>query len=351
MPGDHHGLVDTDRLARRRSAQRLSVGSHRVRRRGAHIQERGRRAHCTCGYRPRRCDVPRRLSTSSPTEVRCWVNTHGRDLSHVAGRLGLEPAPEGATNVVISADPWRVGVHRRAEITFDALDGLNRSSRTRVVRPPQRAAGPRVRRPAMGSRRSCRMMPGPATTPTRWATDCSESPLTCSARSGAHPAAGTLPLSVAQYRGCSCPCRPPAWRRTSAPQTSTSTCRFTCSTARPPTITGRSSTVCDPSRSSRCGRRSRGQVALARPLPRDATAGRAVVHHANQRRPARGAGTSWLCLKADAIMRRDKPKDAYDVVWLINALGPPSGRPHRNQHPPRPRVGACSGEAARTSHP
>jgi hypothetical protein len=31
---------------------------------------------------------------------------------------------------------------------------------------------------------------------------------------------------------------------------------------------------------------------------------------------------SWLCLKADAIMRRDKPKDAYDVVWLIDALGP-----------------------------
>jgi hypothetical protein len=31
---------------------------------------------------------------------------------------------------------------------------------------------------------------------------------------------------------------------------------------------------------------------------------------------------SWLCLKADAIIRRDKPKDAYDVVWLIDALGP-----------------------------
>ena len=27
-------------------------------------------------------------------------------------------------------------------------------------------------------------------------------------------------------------------------------------------------------------------------------------------------------LKADAIMRRDKPKGAYDVVWLIDALGP-----------------------------
>jgi len=32
--------------------------------------------------------------------------------------------------------------------------------------------------------------------------------------------------------------------------------------------------------------------------------------------------TSWLCLKADALMRRDKPKDAYDVVWTLDALGP-----------------------------
>jgi len=32
--------------------------------------------------------------------------------------------------------------------------------------------------------------------------------------------------------------------------------------------------------------------------------------------------TSWLCLKTDAIMRRDKPKDAYDVVWVTDALGP-----------------------------
>lgn len=31
---------------------------------------------------------------------------------------------------------------------------------------------------------------------------------------------------------------------------------------------------------------------------------------------------SWLCLKSDAIMRRDKAKDAYDVVWVIDALGP-----------------------------
>lgn len=31
---------------------------------------------------------------------------------------------------------------------------------------------------------------------------------------------------------------------------------------------------------------------------------------------------SWLCLKSDALMRRNKPKDAYDIVWTIDALGP-----------------------------
>ncbi|MEX1009096.1 MAG: hypothetical protein WD271_14800 [Acidimicrobiia bacterium] len=31
---------------------------------------------------------------------------------------------------------------------------------------------------------------------------------------------------------------------------------------------------------------------------------------------------SWVCLKTDAMMRRDKPKDAYDIVWLADALGP-----------------------------
>jgi hypothetical protein len=31
---------------------------------------------------------------------------------------------------------------------------------------------------------------------------------------------------------------------------------------------------------------------------------------------------SWLCLKSDAIMRREKFKDAYDVVWVFDALGP-----------------------------
>ena len=31
---------------------------------------------------------------------------------------------------------------------------------------------------------------------------------------------------------------------------------------------------------------------------------------------------SWLCLKSDALMRRNKAKDAYDIVWTLDALGP-----------------------------
>jgi len=35
-----------------------------------------------------------------------------------------------------------------------------------------------------------------------------------------------------------------------------------------------------------------------------------------------GGLASWLCLKSDAMMRREKFKDAYDVVWVVDALGP-----------------------------
>lgn len=31
---------------------------------------------------------------------------------------------------------------------------------------------------------------------------------------------------------------------------------------------------------------------------------------------------SWLALKGEAVMRRDKDKDAYDIVWLLRCLGP-----------------------------
>jgi hypothetical protein len=41
----------------------------------------------------------------------------------------------------------------------------------------------------------------------------------------------------------------------------------------------------------------------------------------------------WLCLKADAIMRRRKPKDAYDLVWLLDALGPEEAAAHISGSP------------------
>lgn len=60
------------------------------------------------------------FATSSPAEVRCWATVNERSLGEVAGLLGLEPAPPESTNVRLSADPWRIGVHRRAEADYDA---------------------------------------------------------------------------------------------------------------------------------------------------------------------------------------------------------------------------------------
>ncbi|HUY47142.1 MAG TPA: winged helix-turn-helix domain-containing protein [Streptosporangiaceae bacterium] len=59
------------------------------------------------------------LGTSSPSEVRCWVDAGERPLTDIAGSLGLDPAPEEAANVTLSSDPWRVGVHRRGSISFE----------------------------------------------------------------------------------------------------------------------------------------------------------------------------------------------------------------------------------------
>jgi DNA-binding transcriptional ArsR family regulator len=59
------------------------------------------------------------LGTSSPLEVRCWVTLDGRSLEEIAAALGLAPAPRESTNVRVSADPWRVGVHRHANAQFD----------------------------------------------------------------------------------------------------------------------------------------------------------------------------------------------------------------------------------------
>lgn len=58
-------------------------------------------------------------ATSSPAEVRCWATVNGQSLSEIAGRLGLESAPQESANVRLSADPWRIGVHRRAEAGYD----------------------------------------------------------------------------------------------------------------------------------------------------------------------------------------------------------------------------------------
>jgi hypothetical protein len=61
------------------------------------------------------------LGTSSPSEVRCWVGVNGRRLEDVAAELGLEPAPAESANVRVSADRWRIGIHRRAVARFDEL--------------------------------------------------------------------------------------------------------------------------------------------------------------------------------------------------------------------------------------
>jgi hypothetical protein len=59
------------------------------------------------------------LGTSSPAEVRYWVTVKRQSLTEVARQLGLEPAPSESANVRLSADPWRIGVHRRADAEFD----------------------------------------------------------------------------------------------------------------------------------------------------------------------------------------------------------------------------------------
>jgi predicted transcriptional regulator len=64
------------------------------------------------------------FGTSSPTEVRCWATVNGQSLTEVAGLLGLEPAPPESANVRLSADSWRIGIHRRAEAHFDSWTAM-----------------------------------------------------------------------------------------------------------------------------------------------------------------------------------------------------------------------------------
>lgn len=59
------------------------------------------------------------LGTSSPSQVRCWIDVSQHSLTAAAELMGLEPAPEEAANVVLSSDPWRVGIHNRGKASFE----------------------------------------------------------------------------------------------------------------------------------------------------------------------------------------------------------------------------------------
>jgi predicted transcriptional regulator len=59
------------------------------------------------------------LGTAPPPVVRCWADLGGRSLADASEQLSLELAPIESSNVLISADPWRVGLHHRAAAQFE----------------------------------------------------------------------------------------------------------------------------------------------------------------------------------------------------------------------------------------
>ncbi len=61
------------------------------------------------------------LGTSSPKEMRAWVDVGDHGLENVAEMLGLDPASDEASNVMLSSDNWGVGVSRRSDALFDDL--------------------------------------------------------------------------------------------------------------------------------------------------------------------------------------------------------------------------------------
>ena len=61
------------------------------------------------------------MATSSPPDVRLWVNTGGRNLADLAPLMGVEAAPAEESNVTLSADPWHVGTHRHSMRSFDDM--------------------------------------------------------------------------------------------------------------------------------------------------------------------------------------------------------------------------------------
>ena len=58
------------------------------------------------------------LATSSPLQTRCWVAGQGHDLERIGRLMGMEAAPAEESNVILSADPWKVGVHGGEQRTF-----------------------------------------------------------------------------------------------------------------------------------------------------------------------------------------------------------------------------------------
>jgi hypothetical protein len=59
------------------------------------------------------------LGTAPPPVVRCWADLGGRSLADASEQLRLELASIESSNVLISADPWRVGLHHRAAAQFE----------------------------------------------------------------------------------------------------------------------------------------------------------------------------------------------------------------------------------------
>jgi hypothetical protein len=52
-----------------------------------------------------------------PPQVRCWLAPGPQSLAALVPQLGLEPAHEGHANVLLAADAWRVGTHRRSQVS------------------------------------------------------------------------------------------------------------------------------------------------------------------------------------------------------------------------------------------
>ena len=59
------------------------------------------------------------LGTASPRQTRCWIGVHDDDLERIGHKIGLEPAPQEESNVILAADPWKVGLHGRQSRRFE----------------------------------------------------------------------------------------------------------------------------------------------------------------------------------------------------------------------------------------